>query len=304
VATLNNSAARSSPRRVATAYAPPTPLQDLHILDMLELAGSQSRAGVALSMHQSTVCRSAQLMQSQFRLVPQQSGAVSRYGHNTCLHYLRFAYREHRQMAGLLRIGTDVLHQILLAELQIVQQVPSRFRSSIHWAELVRHSLLDGAVVSSFSMSKPLAARQGPQWQDLCVMPLGQLQLQLVTAMPDTRRVLLPRKGAMPLLRAAVERHGFAVEQQPFACQEPTAWIKRARDRKLAMLLCTGLLGSRWLESHQLVPLAEQPVLIEQLWLLLPQGMENTRTVQQCLRYLRSQITRAKTMQNAHGFQS
>jgi hypothetical protein len=70
------------------------------------------------------------------------------------------------------------------------------------------------------------------------------------------------------------------------------------------MLLCTGLLGSRWLESHQLVPLAEQPVLIEQLWLLLPQGMENTRTVQQCLRYLRSQITRAKTMQNAHGFQS
>jgi hypothetical protein len=255
-------------------------------------------------MLQSTVCRNAQLMQSQFRLVPQQSGAVCRYDHNTCLFYLRLAYREHRQMAGLLRIGTDVLHQILLAELQVVQQVPSRFRSGIQCAELIRHSLLDGAVVSSFSMSKPLAASQGPQWQGLCVMPLGQLQLQLVTATPDTRRVLLPRKGAMPLLRAAMERHGFAVEQQPLACQEPAAWIKRARDRKLALPLCTGLLGSRWLEIHQLVPLAEQPLLIEQLWLLLPQGMETTRTVQQCLRYLRSQIARAKTMQDAHGFQS
>jgi hypothetical protein len=65
-------------------YAPPTPLEDLHILDFLELAGSQSKAGIALAMHQSTVCRSLQLMQ-----------------------HLRLAYREHRLMEGLLRIGTE-----------------------------------------------------------------------------------------------------------------------------------------------------------------------------------------------------
>jgi hypothetical protein len=64
----------------------------------------------------------------------------------------------------------------------------------------VRQSLLDGVVVSSFSLGKPLAASQGPQWQGLCVMPLGQLELQLVAAKPATRRVLLLRKGAKPLL--------------------------------------------------------------------------------------------------------
>lgn len=300
VATFGPSAARSTPRRAAGTYSPPAPLQDLHILDVLELAGSQHRAGAALSMHQSTVCRSVQLMQSEFRLVPQQSAAVCRYGHNACLRYLRLAYREHRLMAGLLRIGSDVLHQSLLIGMPDVQQVPSRFRKADHWAELVSHGLLDGALVSSFSLGKVLPAAQAPQWDGLLVMPLGELQLQLVTATPDTRRVLVPRTGAMPLLHQALEWHGLAVEQQPLACQEPGAWIKRARDRKLALPLCPGLVGSQWLENHRLRPLPEQPALIEQLWLLLPQGMETICPARRCLRYLRSQIARAKTMQILH----
>ena len=305
VATLNTSAARSTPRRANGSYAPPTPLQDLHILDVLELAGSQYRAGAALSMHQSTVCRSVQLMQSQFRLVRQQQPkAVCSYGHNTCLQHLRLAYREHRLMEGMLRIGTDVLHQILLIEMAGILQVPSRFRSSDHWAELVRHGLLDGAIVSSLALAKPWRAGKEPQWEGLSLLPLGQLQLQLVSATPDTRSVLLPRKGAVPLLRQAVERHGFAVEQQPLAGQEPAAWLKRARDRHLALPLCTGLVGSRWLESQKLAVLAEQPALIEQLWLLLPHGMESTRIGRYCLRQLRSQISRARTMQDLHHVQS
>jgi hypothetical protein len=59
--------------RVASPYRPPMPLEDLHILDDLERAGSQARTGAALAMHHST---------------------VSRHGHNPCLQHLRLAARE------------------------------------------------------------------------------------------------------------------------------------------------------------------------------------------------------------------
>ena len=282
------------------AYAPPTPLEPLHILDFLELCGSQQRAGLALSMHQSTVCRSLQLMQHQFRLEPRNGSPVCRHGYNTCLHHLRLAYREHRLMEGLLRIGTDVLHQSLLSNLAGAQLVPPRFRSGEHWAELVRHALLDAAIVSSFCLETLLLSGQAPQWDGLTALPLGQLGLQLVATTPATRRVLLPRKGATPLLRQAVEWHGFSVEQQPAACQEPAAWIKRARDRELAMPICADLLGTAWIAAHSLMPLADQPALIEQLWLLLPQGAVNTKAARQCMRLLRVQVAKAQTMQDPH----
>jgi hypothetical protein len=294
------SQARSSPRRTTGTYAPPTPLEDLHILDFLELAGSQSKVGNTLAMHQSTVCRSLQLMQQQFKLEPRHGSPVCRHGHNACLHYLRLAYREHRLMEGLLRIGSDVLHQSLLMGISGVQLVPPRFRSGEHWAELVRHGLLDGAIVSSFCLEKLLLSGQSPQWDGVAVLPLGQLALQLVTTTPTTKRVLLPRKGAMPLLRQAVEWHGYGVEQQPTACQEPAAWIKRARDRKLAMPVCGNLLGTEWLTSNALVPLPEQPPLVEQLWLLLPKGAVNSSAARLCARMLRLQIGKAKTMQDRH----
>lgn len=303
MATPNTSVARSTPRRAANTYAPPTPLQDLHILDVLELAGSQYRAGAALSMHQSTVCRSLQLMQSQFRLVPNQAMAFCRYGHNSCLHYLRLAYREHRLMEGLLRIGTDGLHQPLLEAVETVQRVPSRFRSGNHWAELVRHGLLDGAIVSSFCLEQLHLPDQMPQWQGLQVLPLGQLKLQLLANTPDTRKVLLPRKGATALLHQALAWHGYGIEQQPLACQEPDAWIKRARDRQLAIPICSSLVGSSWLKLHNLMPLPDQPALIERLWLLLPQGMGKSQTARQCLRQLRSRVAKAEMMRDLHEIQ-
>lgn len=295
-----SSAARSAPKRASGTYAPPTPLEDLHILDFLELAGSQSKAGIALAMHQSTVCRSLQLMQHELRLRPRSDSKICRHGHNACLHHLRLAYREHRLMEGLLRIGTDVLHQSLLGNLAGMQLVPPRFRSGEHWAELVRHGLLDGAIVSSFCLEKRLLSGQAPQWEGLAARPLGQLGLQLVATTPTTRRVLLPRKGATPLLRQAVEWQGFAVEQQPAACQEPAAWIKRARDRTLAMPICADLLGTAWIAAHGLMPLANQPPLIEQLWLLLPHEVVNTRAARQCLRLLQVQIAKAQTMHLPH----
>lgn len=287
--------------RVASPYRPPMPLEDLHILDVLELAGSQARAGAALAMHQSTVSRSLRLMQQEFRLVPERGSPVCRHGHNPCLQHLRLASREHRLMEGLLRLGTDVLHQDLLAGLAGIQQVPPRCRSGDHWAALVGHGLLDGAIVSAFSLPQPLPPGEEPRWDGLRALPLGRLKLQLVAAAPGTRRVLLPPKGAASLLHQAVVDLGLAVEPQPVACQEPVAWVKRARDRGLALPLCPPLLGSGWLAANGLELLAGAPPLEEELWLLLPEVAVDTAAARQCLRRLRVRINMARGMQDQHG---
>jgi hypothetical protein len=299
----SSSSARSAPRRAAHTYAPPTPLEDLHILDYLELAGSQYKAARALEMHQTTVCRSLQLMQHQFRLSNAPGSPICRHGHTPCLQYLRLAYREHRLMAEQLRIGSDVLHHALLNAMAGVQEVPPRFRCAEHWVELVRHGLLDGAILSSFSLAKPLAVGQEPNWEGIAVMPLGSISLQLVAQAGNRRSVLLPRTAAMPLLHEALEAHGYAVEQQPVACQEPEAWLKRARDRRLAIPVCSELLGRRWLKTNRLELLDEQPALNEQLWLLLPQAALSSKAARLCLRRLRLQVGKLKTMQDRHGIQ-
>ena len=206
-------------------------------------------------------------------------------------------------MAGLIRLGTDLLHQSLLHGMAGVQLVPPRFRSAEHWAELVSHGLLDGAIISSFCLEQQQLLGQTPKWDGLTAMPLGQLALQLVATTTEAKQVLLPRRGALPLLHQALEWHGLGVAQQPEACQEPAAWLKRARDRKLAMPICADLLGPGWLKANGLVPLAAQPPLIEQLWLVLPKGAVNSRAARSSLRLLRQKVAKTKTMQELHGAQ-
>ena len=128
----------------------------------------------------------------------------------------------------------------------------------------------------------------------------GQVALQLVATTPENRRVLLPKKAAAPLLHQAVEQQGYGVEPQPAACQEVAAWIKRARDRRLALLVCPDLLRPSWLQRHGLQPLREQPVLVEQLWLLLPQGTAGAVAGRAALQALRRQLDHAETMQDLH----
>ncbi len=251
-------------------------------------------------MHQSTVCRSLQLMQSQFHLEPRQGSTVCRHGHNACLHYLRLAYREHRLMEGLLRVGTDVLHQVLLRDLAGVQQVPPHFRNAEHWAELVRHGLLDGAIVSSYCMEERLLSGQAPRLEGLVALSLGQVSLLLVAPAATARRVLVPRKAAVPLLHQTLMRQGYTVEQQPAACREPEAWVKRCKDRLLVLPVCPALLPQGWLESHGLKALAEQPVLVEHLWLLLPQGAANSNAARQAARGIRQVLDCSETMQVRH----
>ena len=304
VAQSCTSSARSVPKRAFGSYAPPAVLEDLHILDFLELAGSQARAGAALAMHQSTVCRSVKLLQRQLRLIPREGPVVCKHGHNSCLHYLRLAYREHRLMEGLLRIGTDLLHQSLLAGMEGVQQVPAHFRSGAHWAELVRLGLLDGAIVSSFSLENALLSGHVPRWEGVQALPLGEMDLLLMASVRHTGRVLLPRRASAPLLHRILRFQGYAVEAQPKACQDANAWIKRARDRQLALPISPALVGQAWLDRHGLVPLAEQPALVEQLWLVLPPAETNSHTARQCARQLRRRMRSMQTMQDLHEIQS
>ena len=280
------------PATITTSYSPPSPLEHLYILDLLELTGSQARAGAELAMHQSTVCRSLRLMQKQFQLDPRQGPAVCRHGHNACLRQLRLAYREHRLMAGRPRVGTDPLHQSLLQE-PTLQTVPARFRSSRQWAELVGHGLLDGAIVSSWCHGRTLPAGQLPLWDGLRTLELGDLPLQLVAASSDADRVLLPRRAAAPLLHQHLENRQFILEQQSQACQEPDASLKRARDRGWALPLCTPLLTGRWLAQRKLRVLASQAPLRQRLWLLLPQHNACGPLADRLVRQLRAAIARA-----------
>jgi hypothetical protein len=66
------------------------------------------------------------------------------------------------------------------------------------------------------------------------------------------------------------------------------------------MPICADLLGPSWLEANGLVPLAAQPPLIEQLWLLLPRSAAHSKAARLCLRLLRVQINRAQAMQDLH----
>ena len=75
----------------------------------------------------------------------------------------------------------------------------------------------------------------------------------------------LPRKAATPLLHETLAWHGFQLEQQPSSCQEVPAWLKRMRDRELAMPICPGLLPPGWIEAQGLIAFPGHPPLQETL---------------------------------------
>jgi len=287
-------------RRVASAYAPPEPLEPLHILDLLELTGSQPQAARALAMHQSTVSRSVAMMSDQFRLQAKPGASVCRYGTNDSLKLLRQSYRAHRLMDGQLRIAADPLHQLLLAGMTSVQAVPPRVRLSSDWARLVEQAVLDGAIVSSWCHPRALLAHRPPSWPGVTAVALGELPMQLVMAPPSSagepvpRKVLLPRKSATPLLHETLAWQGFQVEQHPVSCQDVPAWLKRMRERELAMPICPGLLEPGWLQAQGLIPHPYQPPLRETLWLLLPEGrMLCNQPARHLIRILRQRVEKA-----------
>ena len=131
-------------------------------------------------------------------------------------------------------------------------------------------------------------------------VPLGALPLQLFIPVPTSpddplpRKVLLPRRSAVPLLHEALAWHGFQLEEQPLSCHDLPAWLKRMRNRELALPLCPGLLEPGWIETQGLMLHPEQPPLLEQLWLLLPEGrVRSSREARHLIRTLRLRLVRA-----------
>jgi hypothetical protein len=166
------------------------------------------------------------------------------------------------------------LHQILLCGQNSLQPAPSRFQKAEHSVELVQYGLLDGAIVSSWGLEKSLPPDHLPRWRDIDVQPLGTLPLWLMARSSSAEGILVPNRGAVPLLHQTLESNGHNLVSQPRAAQEPAAWLKRMRDRELALPLCRGLVGEAWLSEQSLSILSEFPPLQETLWLLLPQGLE------------------------------
>jgi len=164
---------RSTPYGHA-AYAPPDPLKALLILDFLDLTGSQIKAGEALALHQSTVCRSVKMLSEQFRLQSQRGARVCRYGNNDSLHSLRMSYRANRLMERQLRVATDFLHQPVLSAIGNVQLVPARFRAGEDWAQLVALGLIDGDIVPFCAHGPTEPLTTPPRWAGLVTVPLGR----------------------------------------------------------------------------------------------------------------------------------
>ena len=115
--------------------------------------------------------------------------------------------------------------------------------------------------------------------------------------------VNLHAPGSAGLAASGKDAHyqaGVAASPQPEACKEPAVWLKRARDRELAKPVCADLLGAGWLKANGLAPLAAQPPLIEQLWLLLLRSAAHSKAARLCLRLVRVQINRAQALQDLH----
>ena len=154
-------------------------------------------------------------------------------------------------------------------------------------------------IPSSWCHPRAVSAPRPPSWSGLATVPLGVLPLQLFIPAPLSpeeaapRRVLLPKRAVTPLLHEALSCHGFQLEEQPLSCQDVPAWLKRMRDRQLALPLGPGLLDPGWLEAQGLQLHPDQPPLLEQLWLLLPEGrVRSSREARHLIRTLRLRLAK------------
>lgn len=273
-------------------------LVNLHVLDLMEVSGSQMRAARSLSMHQTTVSRSYWDLAEQFRLQPERGPRkVCRWGLSTSLRFLRLASRAHRLEDGRLRLATDALHQSLLDGLPGVLQVPPCFHPAGDWATLVAQGVIDGAIVSSLCHDQQLASGELPHWPGVQVQPLGTLPVQLVAhqrwADVWEEHVALPAAQVMPLLHGQLEPCIDNLERASRAWQDPQAWLEQLHLRPVAVPVCSALAPRSWWQEQGLVPVAQQLSLQEQLWLLLPEDLQAPAAGKATLRVIQRRAFRA-----------
>jgi len=100
----------------------------------------------------------------------------------------------------------------------------------------------------------------------------------------------------LELLRLSYRAHRLMDGQLRVAtdsCQDVPSWLKRMRDRQLALPQGPGLLDPGWLEAQGLELHPDQPPLLEQLWLLLPEGrVRSSREARHLIRTLRLRLAK------------
>jgi hypothetical protein len=256
-----------------TRYRTPALLSDIGVLDMLELTGATSSASAFLHISQPTVSRRYRALAGDFGLIQRRRHQQMRYGSTPAITYLRLGARSHRLEQGFARIGADLFHQFLLADLPQVLPVPPHLRPAEHWADLVRLGVIDGAVISSLELEQ---VKDPSAWHELSLHPLGSLPLELVSAGPtdELTQLLAPHRVLAPGLWQALKGQGL--DLHPVHSQHASArrWLQLLRDPAKALALPAPLLDSApW--SHQGFRRWPMPTAIgEQLWLVLPIAAE------------------------------
>ena len=294
----------ASPRPPSLAqahhYRLPELLHDIRLLDLLELCGTTVQTSRLLQLSQPTISRRYRLLADDFGLVRDRRqlwGCV--YGTSAAMRLLRLGCRAHRLAAGVARIGSDLLHQPLLAGCPWLLPTPQRFRAAANWLELVRQGVLDGALISGLELEEA----EGLNQQELELLPLGELPLALafcpdapvlVGAVPGrpapggrVAEVLVPDRGVAPGLRRLLRELGLPLRSGGNSLQTPDDWISRIQGSALALVVAdreadTWASLQRWPFGHG--PQTSHPH--SPAWLALPADWQEHQVLRHTAREL------------------
>jgi hypothetical protein len=233
------------------------------------------------------VSRRYRRLAADFGLKPNPRGSeVCRFGSSTSLRQLRLGFRWHRFEAGLVSLATDPLHQGLLEGLAGLVPLPMRFRPAAEWWQLVRESVVDGALVSSLELEDSpriptaLGGDRGSvsTWGNQSGPPpvervhLGHWPLAFAGFAPwPHRELLVPSESLAPGLHRLLQRQAAPlVSIAGGRAHDPAAWLVRLASSQTAAPVPALLLehGRGWFGG--LKRTAAQAPLREHLWLLLP----------------------------------
>jgi hypothetical protein len=281
----------ASPRPPSLAqahhYRLPELLQDIRLLDLLELCGTTVQASRLLQLSQPTISRRYRNLASDFNLVRNRRQLWGcGYGTSASMRLLRLGCRAHRLAAGVARIGSDLLHHPLLAGCSWLLPTPQRFRAAANWLELVRHGVLDGALLSGLELEEA----PGVNRQELELLPLGELPLALgfcpqapilVGAVPE---VLVPDRGVAPGLRRLLRELGLTLRSGGNSLQTPDDWINRIQGSALALVVADRE-ADTWAFLRR-GPLVSRPQIPS--WLALPADWQE----QPLLRHTAQELSR------------
>jgi len=260
-------------------YRTPALLSDIGVLDMLELNGTTSAASSFLHISQPTVSRRYRALAGDFGLVQRRRHQQMRFGSTPAITHLRLSARSHRLEQGFARIGADLFHQFLLADLPQVLPVPQHLRPAEHWADLVRLAVIDGAVISSLELEQ---VKDPNAWRELSLYPLGSLQLELVAAggTDAITQLLAPHRVLAPGLWQTLKGQGL--ELHPVRSQHSGAqrWLHLLGQPSTAMAVAGLLLDTAPWRDQGLSRCPGSTTIKEQLWLVLPEGEQNHNILQ------------------------